>query len=453
MSDWWSLWHPEKAITSGLDLDMPGHTHNNFLNDPRIGDVTLRNNAKHLIEEEKISADDIDRMAKSILRTLIAAGVLDRPVRDESYFEKFAAHDKISLQTAREGIVLLKNDRGALPLGHELKILLRGDHIENLAMGSGAAAVEGFDNVTLLDALNAEFAENILYNNDPSDKQIAEADAVIFSVGTDDTEAWDHPFAFAPEIDRQILHTAKLNPRTIVIVAAGSGRQMSAWNDAVAAVIYCWYPGQKGYTALADILSGRTNPSGKLPITIEYKFEDSPGYGYIPEGEQLYSGWHNDMSFSREVYDIRYDEGIFVGYRWYESKKIRPLYAFGHGLSYTTFRIDDLKLSSATMRRGDVLTISVRITNTGHVAGAEVVQLYIGDIESSLPRPVKELKGFRKVGLMPGETKRISFAITEKDLSFWDDRSHCWNAESGKFRIEIGSASDRICGTAEFDLL
>jgi len=453
MSDWWSLWHPEKAITSGLDLDMPGHTHENFLNDPRIGDVTLKNNAKRLLEEGRIGGDDIVRMATSILRTIIAAGLLDRPVRDESSLDNFAAHEALSLQTAREGIVLLKNDKGALPLGRTLKILLRGDHIENLAMGSGAAAVEGFDNVTLLEALSAEFAGNILYNNDPSDDEIASAEAVVFSVGTEDTEAWDHPFEFPPEIDRQILHTAKLNPRTIVIVAAGSGRGMSAWNDLVAAVIYCWYPGQKGYAALAEILSGRTNPSGKLPITIERKFEDSPGYGYIPEGERLYTGWPNDMSRSREVYDIRYDEDIFVGYRWYESKKISPLYAFGHGLSYTSFCIDGLKLSSAFMRRGDVLTIFVSITNTGPVAGAEVVQLYIGDVESSLPRPVKELKGFRKVGLIPGETKKISFRITEQDLAFWDDVSHCWKAEAGKFRVEIGSASDRICGGAEFDLL
>jgi len=229
-----------------------------------------------------------------------------------------------------------------------------------------------------------------------------------------------------------------------VIVNAGGGIQMTRWNDKVAAILYAWYPGQNGNTALAEILSGKTNPSGKLPITIEKKFEDSPGYPYLPPGESSLAGRGNDMDTSLPIHTIKYDEGVFVGYRWYESKEIEPLYCFGSGLSYTTFEYSDLKLSHSTLPKDGQLTVEFGVKNTGPTAGAEIAQLYVQDVESSVPRPQKELKGFRKVFLMPGGEERVRITLSKRDFSFWDVKRNGWFAEPGKFNILVGRSSRDI---------
>lgn len=442
MSDWNSVWDAKKIILSGQDLEMPGNEN-------------LTKNALTLLANKEISEKDINRMAKSIIRTCISMGLYDRPIKDESYAAKFSGHKEVALQTAREAIVLLKNQNNILPIkGNTVKtILLTGDYVENLARGGGSAAVEGYDIVTMLNALQNEFGDKLIYAKTPTDEQIKSADVVLLSIGTFDRENFDRPFNLPEAKDEQILELAAKNKNLVVLVNSGSGIQMTNWNDKVAAIVYSWYLGQNGNTALAEILSGKTNPSGKLPITIEKKFEDSPGYGYIPSGKKLYKNMPAEENLKvDELFDINYKEGIFVGYRWYESKNITPLYPFGHGLSYTKFEYGKVTADKKNMTANDKITFTVMVKNIGASAGAEVVQLYISDKASSLPRPLKELKGFRKIQLKSGEEQTVSFTIDKKALSFYNPDKHAWVAEPGAFEALIGSSSTDIRGKIAFEL-
>jgi beta-glucosidase len=449
MTDWWSTWDPIKTIKSGQDLEMPGDPSSNPLAKV-MGDATIKSNANTLLKEGKVTEQDINRMAKNIMRTCIAMGLYDRPVKDSTYLGKFPDHEQQALKTAREAIVLLKNDRNILPLQKNAgkKILLTGDFVEQIARGRGSAQVEGFNNITMLEALTKEFGDQLVYVKKPNDEQIKAAEVVLVSVGTEDSEGFDRPFK-QPETDTNILNIAGKNSNVIVIVNAGGGIQMTNWNNKVAGILFAWYLGQNGNIALAEILSGKTNPSGKLPITIEKKFEDSPGYPYMSKGETLPQNGHQDMNMSHPINKIDYKEGVFVGYRWYESKKIEPLFHFGFGLSYTSFQYNDIKASAEKLKKEKGLTIEFTIKNTGKTAGAEVSQLYIQEVMPSLSRPLKELKGFSKVFLNPGETRTVKIQLSEKDFAFWDVSKHQWKAEAGKYKILVGSASNDIRQTVE----
>jgi beta-glucosidase len=451
MSDWWSTWDPVKTMKSGLDLEMPGKRADNNAVFNTLGDIFVIDSAPKLLKEGKVSEEDINRMAKNIIRACISMGLYDRPVKDEKYLENYTEHEKLALQTAREAIVLLRNENNILPIDPKSKknILLTGDYAEKIARGLGSAEVLGYNNVTLVDALKTEFPGSVSYKKQPSDEEIKNADIVLLSIGTDDSEGWDKSFSLPAEKEKLILHTTKLNKNTVVLVNTGGGIKMTDWNTKAAAIIYCWYAGQNGYTAVAEILSGKTNPSGKLPITIEKKFEDSPGYPYIPAGAKTYVGWDGDWDMTFPINNLKYKEGVFIGYRWYETKKILPLYPFGFGLSYTKFAFGDLKLSSAKIDKGENLTVEITVKNTGRVAGAEIAQLYVHDKKSSVERPVKELKGFRKIFLNPGESKTVQITLTPKDFSFWDINKNDWNAEPGEYTIMVGSASNNINKTAK----
>ncbi|MBN2613185.1 MAG: glycoside hydrolase family 3 C-terminal domain-containing protein [Bacteroidales bacterium] len=446
MSDWWSAWDPAKAVKAGLDLDMPGHPGNTVYNTPEFESMYVRTNAKKLVEEGKISAEDIHRMVKNQLATFIAMGLLDRPVKDTSYLHQFEKHEQTALQTAREAIVLLKNTNKILPVKKESakKILLTGEFAEKNAAGGGSAYVEGYNRINMLHALQDEFGGQLNYRENPSTGEIKEADIVLLSIGTSDNEGWDRPFALPDSVDSLIINYAAINPNVVVIVNSGSGIQMTEWYDKIAAIIYAWYPGQTGNRALAEILSGKVNPSGKLPITIERQFEDSPGYPYIPEGKTFYTDWKQDNDMTIPVYDIEYNESVFVGYRWYESQNISPLFPFGFGLSYTKFDYSKLKIIDKGLNEGGELIVEFTLKNTGEKEGAEIAQLYLRDEASSVLRPEKELKRFEKVFLKPGESKKIKFTLSEKDLSFWDELKHQWKAETGSFKVLVGASSADI---------
>jgi len=433
MTDWWSVWDAEKIIKSGQDLEMPG-------------EKFIKADAQRLLDTGKVTEAQIDRMARSIIRTCIAMGLYDRPVKDESLLKKFPEHEEIALQTAREAIVVLKNAEGILPLkkGGTKKILLTGIFVEHLAQGGGSAAVEGYNVVTLLQALKDTYGEQLEYVKNPTDAQISGADVVLVSTGTFDSESWDRPFALPERDEAAVKRAVSLNPHTVVIVNSGGGIQMTDWNDSAAAIVYAWYPGQIGNRALAEILSGQVNPSGKLPITIEKHFAESPGSNYFPRGEKLYAGWEQDNNMAHPIYNVEYKEGVFVGYRWYEEKGIEPLYAFGSGLSYTTFEYRNLKITPDSIRQEGRVTVEFNLTNTGSVAGAEVAQLYVHQEKASVPRPAKELKGFSKVVLQPGETRVVRIRVTARDLGFWDVHEHGWKTEADVYRLLIGPSSDRI---------
>ncbi|MEK6570819.1 MAG: glycoside hydrolase family 3 C-terminal domain-containing protein, partial [Bacteroidota bacterium] len=243
----------------------------------------------------------------------------------------------------------------------------------------------------------------------------AKADAAVVCVGFNpmtETEGADRSFALAPEEETLVNEVAKTNPHTIVALTAGGNVSMINWIDNVAALLHSWYPGQESGTAIGEIIFGDVNPSGKLPASFEKKWEDNACYN-------SYYDHDNDKH-------VAYTEGIFVGYRHFDKTGIEPMLPFGYGLSYTTFEYKNLMLSAGKIRKGEKLKVSFDITNTGKRVGAEAAQLYIRDVESSEPRPVKELKGFVKVLLKPGETKNIELEIDESALSFFSPKKNAW---------------------------
>ena len=189
-----------------------------------------------------------------------------------------------------------------------------------------------------------------------------------------------------------------------------------------------------------------------MPITIEKDFKDSPGFGYIPAGETLYLDWNDKNESAHPVFDIHYNEGIFVGYRWYEKKNIEPLFPFGYGLSYTTFEYSGLNISKLKFTPDDSVTVSFTLKNVGRTRGAEVAQLYVQDVTSSVPRPQKELKGFQRIELDPGESTTVSLQLSKRDLSFWNPDTRDWFAEKGTFVVKIGSSSKEIKLEEELEL-
>ena len=445
MSDWWSVWDAEKVIKSGLDLDMPGEPREDYPDYTKKDEFFLRSSAKSLLDEGKVEEADIDRMVTNILTTQIAIGLLERPIKDTSYFENFDDHIQVALQTGRESMVLLKNN-GVLPISssENISILLTGEYSDKIPCGGGAAEVKGYDNVTMLSALKELYGKKVTYIEKPDNQTIKNADYVIYSAGTFDSEGWDKSFDFPETVNKEIKNIASLNKNTIVAVSSGSGMNMSEWNDEIAGLIYSWYPGQIGFKGFAEIVAGITNPSAKLPITIEKTFKDSPGYGYIPEGKELYTGWQEDHVITDPIIDVEYDEGVFVGYRWYERKAIEPLYHFGFGLSYTSYEYSNLKFEHPSIKVGSSFSFKIDIKNTGAMDGQEIVQIYVRDIESSVERPLKELKDFQKVQLNAGTKKTLHFTLTERDFAFWDVKTENWVVEPGQFEILVGSASHTI---------
>jgi beta-glucosidase len=255
----------------------------------------------------------------------------------------------------------------------------------------------------------------------------AAADVAIVVVGLDDeweTEGRDRPDLSLPGGQAELIEqVAAVNPRTVVVVNAGAPVAMD-WAGRVLAVVQLWYPGQEGGDALADVLFGDVNPSGRLPLTFPERLEDTPAY----------------LNDPGEAGHVLYGEGIFVGYRFYEARGIEPRFAFGHGLSYTTFSYRDLAVES----REGAVGVSVDVTNTGDRTGAEVVQLYVRDVEARVRRPAKELKGFAKVVIEPGRTERVQFTLDDRAFAFWDTTSGGWRVEAGEFELLAGASSGDI---------
>ena len=265
------------------------------------------------------------------------------------------------------------------------------------------------------------------------------ADAVIYFGGlshADDRESIDRTHMKLPNSQDEIItKLLNVNPKTIVFLVAGSAVEMP-WVEQANAIVWGWYGGMEAGHAFADILTGKVNPSGKMPITLPAHLEDTAPIAL------------NDYNAKESLYS----EGVFIGYRWFDQQKIKPLFSFGHGLSYTHFKISNLKLSTNRVTGNDSILVTAKVKNIGKLAGAEVVQLYLRDIESSVPRPAKELKGFAKVMLKPQEEKIVSFKLNKRDLSFWDEKSNNWLAEAGEFEVLLGNSVDNITQSKIFTL-
>ena len=437
MTDWWSVYDGVKVIQSGQDLEMPAH------------DATA--DARRLVEEGLVSEKDLDRMVLSQLATFHSMGSYDFR-KDPECLEKFEDHGAVALQAAREGVVLLKNRDALLPLSSTLsRVLLTGSGLDAPVVGGGSAKVEGWGHVSLKDAMLKVWGGALCVVDHPDEAGLREADAVVFNVVTEDSEGWDRPFDLSPEVESAVRRAVRLNPRTVVLINSGSGIATSGWAGDAGAILFTWYHGQNGATAVAEILSGAVCPSGKLPVSIEKRFEDSPGSGYLPEGESLYTGWQDELEKTQPIHPLRYEEGIFVGYRWYEHKGIDVQFPFGHGLSFTEFEYSDLRLERGNEAHEVKLRVSVR--NCGTCAGAEVVQVYVDDPESELERPKKELKGFQKVMLLPDERKTVDIVLERSAFAYWHPERHDWYVEPGLFRVLVGSSSAdiRLEGTITLD--
>jgi beta-glucosidase len=268
---------------------------------------------------------------------------------------------------------------------------------------------------------------------------VEKADAVILCLGFDpasESEGADRTFRLPGGQDSLAQQIAAINKNLIVVLTAGGSVDMTHWLDKVPGLIHAWYPGQEGGTALAQLLFGEYSPSGKLPASFERRWEDNATFNsYYPKaGEKR----------------VEYKEGVFLGYRHFDRSAVKPLFPFGYGLSYTTFRYGDLKVTPSSSAVDSPVSVSFDLTNTGSKEGAEVAEVYVGDPHASVPRPVKELKGFAKVNLRPGETKHISLSLDRRAFSFYDVTKKGWNAEPGTFSILVGSSSADIALRATF---
>ena len=476
ISDWGGTHDTDQAINNGLDLEFGTWTNGlnmsssnsydtYYLADPYL--AKLRSGEA----SEDVLNDKAGRVLKLIFRTAMNSKKPAGSMRSPEHYE---AARKI----AGEGIVLLKNDNKVLPidLNKTKKLLVVGENaIKMMTVGGGSSSLKVQHECTPLEGILAAVGDKAevvyergyvgdvtgdyngvvtgqdLSESRSEEKLIAdavaaakEADAVIFIGGLnkaahqdcEDSDRYGLELPYAQ--DKTIEALAAVNPNLSVVIVSGNAVAMP-WVDKVNGIMETWFSGSQTGHALADVLFGKVNPSGKLPFTFPVKLEDNAAHAlnaYDPE----------DLS-------VEYKEGIFVGYRWAEKEQIKPLFAFGHGLSYTTFGYGEAKAAKTTMKENGTLTVSVDVTNTGDVAGKEVVQLYIGDNEASVARPVKELKGFRKIALEPGQKQTVTFEITPDMLKFFDADKHEWVLEKGKFTAYICAASDDVRTQVEFEVI
>ena len=469
VSDWGGAHDTDEAITGGLDIEFgTGAEYDNYY---------LAKPYLDRIKDGRAGTAELDDKVRRILRLAFRTNMnTRRPFGALCSPEHVAAVRRIG----EEGIVLLKNEGGVLPVDTERvkKIAVIGENaVKMMTVGGGSSSLKAKYEISPLDGIRRRFGDKaeVVYARgyvgdtsgeadgvttgqnlkdsraaaelvDEAVKAAAGADVVIFVGGLNksphqDCEDTDREGLGLPYgQDELIAALAKVNKKLVVVNISGNAVAMP-WIKSVPAVVQAWYLGSECGNALASVLSGDVNPSGKLPMTFPVALTD---VGAHSEGE--YPG--TPRADGSNIVDCNYGEGIFVGYR----RDIKPLFAFGHGLSYTTFDYGKPSISADKMATDGSITVKVPVTNTGKRPGAEVVQLYISDLKSSLPRPVKELKDFRKVTLEPGETVEVEFEITSDKLAYFDDRRHEWVAEPGEFRALIGSSSADIRRTVSFSL-
>ena len=389
------------------------------------------------------------------------------------------AHYQVARKVAQEGIVLLKNDRQVLPFRPNARVLVVGENaIKMMTVGGGSSSLKAQHEISPLQGLRERLGDKVDYargyvgdttgayngvttGQDLADKRsaselIAEAvekarnaDYVVVFGGLNksdfqDCEGHDRKtFALPYAQDELVEALVKANKNVVFVNISGNAVAMP-WISRVPAVVQGWFLGSEAGLALADVLTGEVNPSGSLPFTWPVRLEDC--------GAHATGSYPGTWRANERVIDEEYKEDIYVGYRWADHKRIRPLFAFGHGLSYTTFRMDGATADKREIVANDSLSFTVSVTNTGQVAGATTIQLYVADKKCSLPRPEKELKAFKKVFLQPGEQRDVRLTIGRSALSFFDDRTQQWTAEPGDFEALLGFSAGDIKKTVRFRL-
>ena len=474
ITDWGAAHDTYEAAMYGLDIEMGSYT-NGLTSESEFGydDYYLGKNYLKMIKDGKIPMEVVDEKASRVLR-LIFRTAMNR----KKGFGAMAneSHYQTAYNVATEGIVLLKNevlkDKQALlpinPAKYE-KILVVGDNAtRNLMAGGGSSELKPKYISTPLDALTKQFGGKIefaqgymagrpMYGNEEvvpeciadslrneAVEKARNSDLVIFIGGLNknhfqDCEGGDRKsFALPFGQDKLITGLLEANKNVVVVIISGNAVEMP-WVKKVPSIVQSWYLGSIGGISLRDVLIGKVNPSGKLPFSYPVRLEDCPAH------------YFGEMSYPGDSIRQEYKEDILVGYRWYDTKKIKPLYPFGYGMSYTTYSYSKPLASKKILKDNDSIQVSVKIKNTGLAKGKEIVQLYIEDEKCSLLRPKKELKGFHKVELEPNEEKTIQFHIDINDLTFFDDSKQKWIAEPGKFKAYIAASSEDIRGVVEFE--
>ena len=481
VSDWGGVHDTDQAITNGLDMEFGSWTDglsngasnaydNYYLADPYL----------ERIQSGKAGTKELDDKVRRILRLAFRTTMdRNRPYGAMRSPEHYDAARKIG----EAGIVLLQNNGNLLPidLAKTKKIAVIGENaVKMMTVGGGSSSLKVQREISPLDGIrnrvgnraevvyargyvgdvSGEYngvvsGQNLKDGRSPEEliaeavRVAGEADYVIFIGGLNksahqDCEDSDRTGLGLPYgQDRVITELVKVNQNLVLVNVSGNAVAMP-WIKEVPAVLQAWFLGSEAGNAIAAVLMGDVNPSGKLPFTFPARLEDVPAHqlGEYPGSEKV-----------GDIVNEKYNESIFVGYRWADKqKKAKPLFPFGHGLSYTTFEYGKPVADKKTMTADDTITFTVTVKNTGDREGQEVVQLYISDKKSSLPRPVKELKGFRKVKLAPGEEQKVSFTVAKDALSFFDDAKHEWIAEPGKFEAVIAASAADIRGVVPFEL-
>ena len=482
VSDWGGVHDTDQAITNGLDLEFGTWTDglhagasnaydNYFLAKPYLDRIS----------NGQTGTDELDDKVRRVLRLIFRTAMDYTKGEGEMCSE---AHYDAARRIGNEGIVLLRNKNRVLPLrldGPKKKILVVGENaVKMMTVGGGSSSLKVQREVSPLEGIRAAAGNtaDVLYargyvgdvtgeyngvttgqdltDNRTPDELIAEAvalaaesDYVIFVGGLNKSAGQDCEDSDRRELglpygqDAVIEALARANRNLVVVNVSGNAVAMP-WVDKVPAVMQAWFLGSEAGNSIADVLFGKVNPSGRLPMTFPVALADNSAHA-----AGAYPGLKRADS---NIVDLEYKEGILVGYRWHDTRKIKPLYAFGHGLSYTDFTYGKVTADRREMTAADTITFTVPVTNSGAVAGAEVVQLYISDPKCSVSRPAKELKGFAKVFLQPGETRNVSISVGKDALCYFDADRHDWVAEPGEFIASVGAASDNIKSTFRFNL-
>ena len=478
VSDWGGCHDTEEAIQNGLDMEFGSWTDGLTMGATNAYDrYYLALPYRQLIQQGKYSEKELNDKVRRVLRLFYRTTMnRQRPVG----FLCSESHYAAALKIAQEGIVLLKNEGNVLPLQQPKRILVVGENaIKMMTVGGGSSSLKVQREILPLDGIKARFKDaevdfargyvgdtvqsyngvtvgRSLYDLRSADELISEAvekarqaDVVIVFGGLNksdyqDCEGHDRKDYGLPYAQNQLIEAlAAANPRLVYVNISGNPVAMP-WIQKVPAVVQGWFIGSEAGEALASVLAGDVNPSGRLPFTWYQRLEDC--------GAHATGSFPGTWREGHQIIDEEYKEGIFVGYRWTDKQKIRPLFPFGYGLSYTSFKLGKATADKKQIALDDQLSFTLDVTNTGSRQGAETVQLYIRDKKCSVERPVKELKAFQKVSLQPGETKTVSLTIDRRALSFYNDKTAQWTAEPGQFEALIGTSADNIVQTIPFEL-
>lgn len=476
ITDWGGAHDTREAALNGLDIEMGSYT-NGLTSESAFtyDDYYLAKPYLKMLKEGKVPMSTIDDKASRVLRLIFRTAMNSKKPWGSFTSEE---HYKVSRTVAEEGIVLLKNTplskktSALLPLDGTKynKILVVGENAtRRLTEGGGSSVLKVKDEISPLTGLLAKYGDKVVYTKGydsgramyenidkiPASvldslraeaiKQAADADVVIFIGGLNknhlqDCEAGDRESYALPFGQNELISSLlKVNKKMVMVLISGNAVEMP-WIKEVPTILQAWYLGSESGNAIANILSGEVNPSGKLPFSFPVKLGDNAAHSF------------GEISYPGDSINQEYKEDILVGYRWHDTKKIPALFSFGHGLSYTSFSYGKATISDKTMPEDGTLVVTIQVKNIGKVAGKEVAQLYIGDEKCTFARPLKELKGFKKIALAPGEETAVTFTVTADDLKFYNDKENKWAVEPGKFKVYIGASSTDIRSTLEFTL-